>query len=819
MLDFSKIGDNSIIVCPSVKIESLVRYQMDKYPTKHIKYMSKEELEEGAYYKYDLSSIHWLHENYYDLMEPASDLDKKLEYDQCCEILENLIDVKKVRPAWAELFERMEEEGVIYENPLFPELFKAKEIYVYGYLKKDVELPRTFNKLGIKFTYLSDIPVNIKPHTIYTYSTMEEEVRALFCQIMKLVKEKGPDIINKIYLYKYDDTYENILKRYAYYHNLIIEDFEPPFLEASPLFKHFIRNLKRETAGLDDNSRISNETIYQVFAEVAEETQRIKTIHNEEEEEDWEKNIILDQYDALGSLRSVLTILKDIPALGKEDYLKLCFFAGTIIKMKKIHYDRSIKIVTKDSVVLDDEYVFMLGFSAGIYPFKHRDNDLLTDGEKEKIQRNTSQIENYIEVALLSNFLRSTANVHISHKERLGNEKFDISDLADKLKMPVEKGEIDHLRYSKKMAEIEVSKYKDLRRVYGIETRHVDTFNDQQIRYNSFDHSFKGLLNYRNEAEMKVSYTAIDDYNVCPFKYYVKRVLKAGPIEDNFYLHFGDLFHHVLKDSLDKEIDYADYQTEIMENFVNEKERYLAAHLIKQADEVIKKNAQLLRSSKFTRAIAESEYETRIDEITTLYGKIDKIVFNDKDKEMYCVDYKTGKYEFKAEHIPYGLDLQLPLYGYLLRQAYPEYCLVGLYIQTVYIDKTKELKKKEIPYHLNGLTLLDEDVIMRLDQKAYFEKKNYCSEYFGKLNYQKDPIKNKKLGNTREQFQFDELFSEAETQLKKSIENIRKGNFPIKPKKDKSKDLSCSNCLLNNICYHDSLDIFDIGQDSSKEAE
>ena len=46
-----------------------------------------------------------------------------------------------------------------------------------------------------------------------------------------------------------------------------------------------------------------------------------------------------------------------------------------------------------------------------------------------------------------------------------------------------------------------------------------------------------------------LSYSSIDDLAKCPFKYYLKYILKLDSFEENFSTKIGNIFHSVLKDS------------------------------------------------------------------------------------------------------------------------------------------------------------------------------------------------------------------------------------------------------------------------------
>ena len=65
-----------------------------------------------------------------------------------------------------------------------------------------------------------------------------------------------------------------------------------------------------------------------------------------------------------------------------------------------------------------------------------------------------------------------------------------------------------------------------------------------------YDHLFKKIPDYYNNEKITLSYTQINEYNKCPFQYFVKRVLKANIFENSFESNLGSLYHKILEDSL-----------------------------------------------------------------------------------------------------------------------------------------------------------------------------------------------------------------------------------------------------------------------------
>lgn len=406
-------------------------------------------------------------------------------------------------------------------------------------------------------------------------------------------------------------------------------------------------------------------------------------------------------------------------------------------------------------------------------------------------------------------FLRNVHNLTITMKNKNGKVVYYPSLLIEELNLCVEEGKISSTRYSLKQAQLEVAKYKDLYRLYGVNNQYINNFSDEQLRYMKYDHHFKELPDYHNDAFVRLSYTQIDEYNKCPFQYFVKRVLKTNIFEDSFETRLGSLFHKILEDSISKSIELMDYKEEILETFKSKKEQFFVKLLLPQIKDVLKKNADFDNVTCFSHKLAESEFVVDIDENTKLMGKIDKTIFDDPNKLLAIVDYKTSNFNFNYNKVQYGLNLQLPIYALMLKDKYPDYQIVGLYIQNVCLNKQQLEEGK--PYMLNGLTLSELNKLQRLDKEigvAKDEEGNIKlkSSYINKLALKKNLELTQTTGY-EEEF-FDNLIASAKEQIDIAISKIREGKFEIAPKKFKhDKGIVCNYCPCKDICFMDSGDI------------
>ena len=287
-------------------------------------------------------------------------------------------------------------------------------------------------------------------------------------------------------------------------------------------------------------------------------------------------------------------------------------------------------------------------------------------------------------------------------------------------------------------------------------------------------------------------YSSLEDYNTCPFKYYIGRVLKANIFEEKFSVNLGNYYHLLLENSVNHKYSEDALKEEFDQVFISAKDKFFASFLLEQFKDVEQKNNDFLKISKYNNVIPEKEVSLRLNENTSLYGKVDKTLIDEEDKEIIVVDYKTYDFKFEKNKVPFGLNMQLPLYSILLEEAYKDYKVTGVYIQNILIDKSKNVDK---PYYLNGLTLKDLEVVPHIDEG--FAQSSFITG----LGTNKSGLKDNNFLISKEEY--TSLIQETRKQIDLTLQNIREGNFLIAPKFTSEYDSPCALCEAKDICYKD----------------
>ena len=777
MIDLNTINNGSIIICPSSVKKELIKIKSLLNVDKDIKFMSKEDLFEGFYFSYDVAAIYYLHHKYH------------YDYSLCEEILNNLHNISPINNKLKKLqniYQDLCDNKLLKFNPYFKYLFNNKKIYILEYPSIDVELNDLVKKLSSDFEYINnddndDVNNNLE---CFTFDDIEEEVNYVMTKIGQLI-ESGVSL-NNIYFYTIPSEYKLILKKAFNYHNIILDCSSDLYIYDTPIFKEYLRLL-------NDYSFVD------AYSELI-------------------KKVSYDPQDVLGVIVDLIIEVTSLKIDKEEQIEVLCYLAGNK-KVPNLEYTNSIKEINSSQSLSSDDYCFMLGFSLGVYPVIVKDTEFYLDSEKVLLNRNTSIIKNQINELNLINFIKKTKNLIITFKEKVGKSVYYPSLLIDKLKISKKPGVLSNVRYSFENAKFEVAKYYDLNRLYGVSNKWLNTFNKDELGFNTYNHQFMRFDSFDKEQELVLSYTQINNYNKCPFMYYLKHVLKVDEFIGDFSTEIGTLFHKILEDSNSKEINLDDYKDEVLKHFTTFKERYFAEKVLPQVLRVIKKNQEFHNVTELNKILFEEEFIVKLDEISSIMGRIDKFLIDEVSKTIAVVDYKTGSFKFDKKKVAVGLDLQLPLYAFLLSKKYPEYLIAGVYIQNVLLEK--ENIKDSDAYLLDGITINDLNLIKLIDPTLgtiTTDDGKICpaSQYIKSIKVTaKNALHAKSHVISLDDFSM--LIETAEAYVNKVLKEIREGNFSISPICVDDSSLPCVYCKFGDICNHDYNDVRHVSIKERKE--
>ncbi len=757
MFDITNIVDDALIICPQSIQKALCLEQITKCPFKNIKFISKEAFFKEVYYTYDLEAIVYLNHEY------------GYNYELTTEILNNLTGIKTGTEKLDQLnaiYLKLQEQKLLKSNPYWLDYLKKKTIYIYKYSQIDQELCFVLGNFGLQYTFLID-DLSLNNHQVNCFTNLEEEVRFVFLHILELL-EKGVSM-NNIYIYRLPSEYHLIFEKYLHYHNLYLEGFSKLFLYDTSIYKRFVNLLKANDV----------ENAYQLLLE----------------------EVTYDPFDVLSSIVDIVVKTSTL-SLEKEELIQVLNYLAKNKEIKDYQYDECLKICDPKSLIQDDDYVFMLGFSENVYPITIKDVGLYSDAEKTLLNKNTSLVETAINKEELIKFIQNTKHLMITYKEKMGKIVYYPSLLIKELKMEKVYPSVNNKRYSESLAKLEVATYYDEQRIYGVHHKYLRTFSKEDLQYGIFNRQFKPF-NIPLKDVIKLSYTKIDEYNHCPFKYYLSKVLHINVLDETFNLDLGTLFHKILEDSNSQEIDLKDYEVLIEKLFTSNATVHFVKKLIKQLPEVIIKNSAFQKITSYNQVLVEEECSFKLDEKTIMEGKIDKAMIDENHNSLIIIDYKTGSLKFEPNKIAEGFSLQLPVYILLAKYQYPDFNCDGIFIQNV-CDKEADSALAN-RYLLSGIFIADEEKIKNLDPevgKAYDDECRLItkSRYIQGVSLANDlTIKN--TSNLISDANLNILLDQTIEQIQQASSRIHQNIFDIRPAYFNEFDNACVYCHYKDICF------------------
>ena len=176
------------------------------------------------------------------------------------------------------------------------------------------------------------------------------------------------------------------------------------------------------------------------------------------------------------------------------------------------------------------------------------------------------------------------------------------------------------------------------------------------------------------------------------------------------------------------------------------------------------------------------------------------------------IDYKSFDPDIDISTLNHGLNMQLPMYLYLMKKTNPNLNITGIYYQNVNriipsFDYKKDIREiKEDNLKLKGYTIDDLNIIKDFDV-TYDNSKLIHGMRLTKNNnfYAYTKVLSEK--------KFDKMFEITKENIEKATKNIMDGAFDINPKIVAKKNVSCEFCNFKSICFVNDKDYVYLNQD------
>lgn len=728
----------------------------------NIKIITLDELKKKYYFDYSKETIYYVSKKYNVIKDVAEIYIDNLYYVQ--EIEDKKIDFLNT------IKKDLIENNLLKENKLFKSFLNNKNIILYNlkyvdkfYIKIFDELKKTNNVIEYNDTYQETKKM------LYKANDKEEEITFVASEICKLIK-CGINI-NKIKLANVQNDYLYIIEKTFKLFNI------PVILPTFDTIKGtLIVNKFKELFSNNINNTLEELTRY---IKTEEDSKIYKQIVN-----------IINEY----------TFEKDI--LSVKDYI---FSDIDNIKCDIKQITNKVECIDiKD--VIEDEYVFLINYNEGVIPTNYKDEDYLTDKLKEKLNLSTSFDKNEKENNRLIEIIKKTENLIITYSAYNLTGELYISSTYNK-DLFIESNVKLNFNHSHKYNKLKLISEKDENKKFGTITQDlIDLMTHyKNEEYLTYDNRFKGInkekLNNYLKNKLTLSYTSMNSYYECSFKYYLDYILKIGKREETFELVIGNIFHNILSKVFNEEETIDELWNEELSKQTyefNNSDKYFLNKLKDELILIVETIKKQLTYTSLTKTMYEKEIIVNVNENLniTFKGFIDKIMYESFNGEtiVAIIDYKTGNPNLNINNIPYGLDMQLPVYIYLLKNSNDlnNVKIGGFYLQKI-LNNTIDRQERINSLKLQGYSNSNENILEKVDS-SYMDSK---------------VIKSMKVSNNGfyayskviSDENIDKLSNLVKDKINEASLNIIDGKFDINPKEMNGKNIGCNYCKYKDICY------------------
>ena len=762
------LTDNSILIIPNELKENILNYIRNNNKELNIKIFSLNDFIKNITFDYDEKVIDYVSKKYdinYNISKLYLDNVKYIKNDSDNEKLHNLYMIKN------------DVDNLLIRDKLFNKLINNKKIIIYGYdyiNKYNMSILNTLNNITI-----INKDYNNYIHDVYHFKTLEDEVIYAAEKISELLN-KGIDI-NNIFISNLDDNYRIVIKRIFNMYNIPINLNNKKSIFETNIGKWFINNL-------NNNINIVLNNLKNEF-----------NLENEYNNEVYKKiiNVINKFYFA----EDYLSVKDNIIEVMKNTFIK---------NTKYINAINEINIINND--IYDDKYVFLFNFNLNKYPIIIKDEDYINDDIKPDIMEKSYEL-NAINKEIYYKSICNIKNLFISFKEEYLSERFYPSLLIDEYNLNIIDINFEYSKYSNGINKILLAKDIDKFIKYNdYNNRMSILYNNYEIPYNTYNNIFSGInknsLYEFLDNELTLSYSSMDNYYKCAFKFYLANILKIDKYEDTIQAYIGNLFHYVLSKAFLNEFNFDETVNEYLNTHKfedNYKNKYFINKVLNELKTVIDtikyQNSLGNMNEVFYEKEISIEKKNNLD--ITFKGFIDKIL--KKDNYIVIVDYKTYMIDIKLNYLPYGLSMQLPVYLYLTKNIDKNYEIIGLYLQQILFNKFNKDNNKSLSEQIKNNLKLKGYSLGNEEKISIFDKTLNDSEIIHGMK-----LTNKGFGyysKVLTEKQINNIYKITDDKINECINNIENAIFDINPKKIDDKNIGCEYCKFKDICYVKNEDI------------
>ena len=746
------LKNNTIIICNNNYKMQILK---DIKKLINIKFMSMDEFIKSYYFDYDEKTILYLIKKY------------DIKYEIALEYLNNLIYIEdknynnKKLDFLVNLKKELIDNNLLIFNNRFRKYISDKDIIIYNYSLSKFE---KYLLKDINYKVIEKESKNYKP-TIYEFGTVEEEIEYVARKISELISS-DVDIKN-IKLTNISSDYINPLTKIFNFYNLKINKFNNIPILSTVIGKTFFENLSSVQSAIESIENYNTTDTYNKIVSMCNKYVWCDDINDLK---------ILLEYDL------------------KHTYIE------------NAKYTNMIEVVDYKTHDFKDTYVFMLGFNQGIIPKLYKDEDYIPDNIKPDYLDNTIE-KNKKEKEDVIKSIKNIKNLIITYKLKDSFNTFYPSNLIDELDSSVERVSFDYKKsFSELSDKIALTNMLDNLIKFGSVNTNLNLLNSNyDISYNTYSHAFTGLSknklnNYiKSLKSFNLSYSSMDNYNRCAFRFYIDKILCLKDSMDIFSVTLGNIYHDVLekaaKSNIDVEKEVYKYVSD--NNIVlTNSNRFFLQRTIKNIEYLIEILNKQNSFSNLKNIETEKFVKVPLKDNINFVGFIDKIVYNTINDMTIAsiIDYKTYVKKPSLKYIDSGIGLQLPTYMLLSEYSFKNIRFAGFYLQNITLDNKSE-SDKEKSLKLIGFTNTDKEILKEFDS-------NYMdSSVIDGIKVNNDgSFSANSLKHMLNDEEINKVIDITKEKIDETINNILESKFDINPKYYKA-NIGCEFCKYRDLCF------------------
>lgn len=750
--------------------------QNNSYQLDNMKIMGLQDFFKSYYFDYNKEAVVYIQEKYQVTLEIAEIYLNHLYYITKVESSNEKFSFLK------ELKRDLDSHKLLQYNPFFKNYLKTVKIEFY-HLEIDKILENIIKELE-QITRVTITPYEciMKDNLeCFESETLEMEINQVFQNITNLIKS-GVSKEN-IYISNLKESDYFLVQKYSYFYHLPI-NFKNHQKINSTKIVHFFRS-HYELGAEELFERMNN--LFRLPKEVTIIEKIIQICNSFSFEKSWTK---------------------------KKSWIFSELEVATI--PNSIYKDGINEIDFLQEEVYSDSYVIVCNCNEGSFPNVVKEEGYFTEEEYNLCHLSTISEINKIKKEQIQKLISFYKNIKLFYHLKDGKEDKYKSHILENFPLNITKSQ-NEFCHSRLYNQLTLGKLWDDFYKYGVMGNEISKIKEEKhVSYLSYKNEFKSFpmqSYFEKHPNLKMSYSSLDQFFHCSFRYYLNQFLHLNVFEESFEQKIGNMIHHILEKFYQPDFHYEEIFQNMSGNLAtNAKESFFLEELKKELASFLSYLKDVNQNHDYQTLTEETlEFSLPKYKNVTFKGILDKIYWKEENgkTKLVIVDYKTGNPSSSLDNLKNGLNLQLPIYLYLLDYLpFKNIEVVGFYYQKILSSlpnaqkgKTlEELKRKN--WMLDGYSTSNQTLLSTFDDNYSNSKmiRGMKTSMNGFYPYTKvlDLDEIQKIKNIVSSH-FDE-----------SVANIQAGEFAINPKRLKDQLIGCDYCKYQSICYMKEENIIDL---------